>query len=75
MNDNIADPVDRAVAEQEIILQEQLRLARTKPVEPLAYTGSCHNCHEQLPDQHRFCDVDCREDFEKIKRSRAQKVY
>lgn len=75
MNDNYADPVDRAVAEQEIILQEQLRVARQAPIQRLAFIGACHNCHEPLTDQHRFCDVDCRDDFEKIQRSRSQKVY
>jgi len=74
MMENIADPVDRAVLEQEIILQEQLRQARKKPLVQLAYIGHCHNCHEPLADQLRFCDVDCRDDHEKIQRSRAQRV-
>lgn len=74
MMDNIADPVDRAVVEQEIILQEQLRIARQAPVQRLAYVGHCHNCHETLTDPHRFCDVDCRDDYEKIQRSRAQRI-
>ena len=34
MNENYADPVDRAVVEQERLLEEHLRLARQKPVEP-----------------------------------------
>lgn len=75
MNENYADPVDRAVVEQERILEEQLRLAREKPVEHLPYIGCCHNCREPLADTLRFCDVDCRDDHEKIRRSRAQKVY
>ena len=74
MNENYADPVDRAVVEQERLLEEQLRLAR-KPVETLAYIGSCHNCHEPLAEPLRFCDSDCRDDHEKIKRSRSQRVY
>lgn len=75
MNENYADPVDRAVVEQERLLEEHLRLARDKPVERLALIGECHNCSEPLADDLRFCDVDCRDDYEKIKRSRAQKVY
>lgn len=75
MNENYADPVDRAVVEQERLLEEHLRLARQKPVERLAYIGICHYCDEPLADPQRFCDVDCRDDFEKLKRSQAQKVY
>lgn len=74
MNENYADPVDRAVVEQERILEEQLRLARQAPVEHLAYIGCCHNCREPLADSLRFCDVDCRDDYEKIKRSRQQRA-
>lgn len=75
MNEHFADPLDRAVVEQEALLAEQLRLARQKTPELISFTGKCHNCHESLDDGKRFCDVDCREDFEARKRSRAQKVY
>lgn len=75
MNENYADPVDRAVVEQERLLEEQLRLARQKPTEAMIFIGRCYNCREPLADPQRFCDVDCRDDYEKIRRSRAQKVY
>ncbi len=75
MNENYADPIDRAVVEQERILKEHLRLAREKPVERLPYIGKCHNCGEPLADPLRFCDADCRDDHEKIQRSRAQRIY
>ncbi len=31
----------------------------------LPATGSCLNCCESLPDGGRFCDADCRDDYEK----------
>lgn len=74
MNEHFADPLDRAVAEQEALLNQQLRAARQKP-EILPFTGSCYNCSEGLEPGHRFCDTDCRDDYEARKRSRAQKVY
>jgi hypothetical protein len=74
MTENYADPVDRAVVEQDRLLEEQLRIAR-KPVHTLAYIGSCHNCSEPLPEPNRFCDADCRDDHAKLQRSRAQRLY
>lgn len=74
MTENYADPVDRAVVEQERLLEEQLRQAR-KPQHTLLYSGSCYNCLEPLAHPDRFCDADCRDDYEKIKRSRAQRIF
>lgn len=39
-------------------------LARRKPSGP-APTGECHNCGESLAGDLRFCDADCRDDFER----------
>jgi len=75
MMENYADPVDRAVVEQERLLEEHLRQALKQPVEKLADLGICHNCHEGTTAGQRFCDADCRDDYEKRSRSRKQRVY
>ena len=31
----------------------------------LPYTGSCHNCGDITGGGCRFCDADCRDDYEK----------
>jgi hypothetical protein len=31
-------------------------------------TGYCLHCGEDLPSERRFCDADCRDDWEKLKR-------
>lgn len=71
MNENYADPVDRAVVEQEAALAESLRLARASAPSPLPFIGSCYNCREPLADPLRFCDEDCRDDYQKISRARS----
>lgn len=27
--------------------------------------GQCHNCGASVPDGHRWCDADCRDDWER----------
>ena len=34
----------------------------------LVATGFCLWCNEKLPAEQRFCDSDCRDDFEKRNR-------
>lgn len=63
--EHYADPLDRATVEQERLLEEQLRVARETLPKDLPFTGECHNCSEPLPLQTRFCDSDCRDDYEK----------
>jgi hypothetical protein len=31
----------------------------------LPFLGYCHNCDAPVPDGSRFCDADCRDDFQK----------
>ena len=39
-------------------------------------TGECYNCDEELDKEDQlFCDVDCREDYEKRKRAEKHRLY
>lgn len=69
-----ADSMDRAAVESERLLEEQLRVARSTQPTALPCIGECHNCGEGLEPGHRFCDSDCRDDFEKIQRSRSHQA-
>lgn len=41
----------------------------------LEVSGFCHNCGELLESPLAlFCDLDCAEDWEKIKRAKAQNI-
>lgn len=61
----MADPVDRAAALNEYMQEKQLEAARVKGPEVHA-TGYCLNCGEDMPDNQRWCDADCRDDWEKM---------
>jgi hypothetical protein len=42
--------------------------ASKKPVGPAA-TGFCHCCEAPVPEGHRWCDVECRADWELAQRA------
>lgn len=69
--EKFADQLDAASAEQERSLQESIQAARAKVPPTLPAKGFCYNCDEPLEDGHRFCDTHCRDDYEKIQRSRS----
>ena len=59
---------DQDAATQELMLAfaiEQLVYQPTlKPI------GTCYNCQEKVGGCRLFCDPDCRDDYEKIQRSK-----
>lgn len=59
----MADEIDIANDRAQQDLDRALAAAR-RHEPPLAPTGFCYNCTKSLPDGHRFCDKDCREDYE-----------
>ena len=56
------DDIDRQ-QERDEILHEAFIAAR-KPVGPKP-TGFCLSCEEPVPPDHRWCDADCRDTFER----------
>ena len=71
--EHYADPMDRATVESERLLEEQLRVARSAKPQALPFIGKCYNCDEGLQPDMRFCDKACCDDYEKLKRSHAQR--
>ena len=55
------DDSDRATAHEE--LRRDIALRERRPEGP-PYTGQCHNCDAPLPPPMRWCDPDCRTDWE-----------
>ena len=62
-----SDPSDRATQREQEMLSDALENVACRP--SLPYTGHCHNCGDITGGGRRFCDADCRDDYEKrIKR-------
>jgi len=40
-------------------------IAQARRIDWLPFVGACHNCDAAVPNGHRFCDADCRDDWEK----------
>lgn len=36
----------------------------------MVYKGRCYYCETPTPQGHNFCDVDCRDDFERLEWAR-----
>ena len=56
------EELDRALALRAAFRHEQ----------PLPAIGQCHNCQASLPQGVRFCDCDCRNDYDA--RQRAERL-
>lgn len=61
----MADDIDLAQERDEKLLEAQISVR--KPAGPEA-TGACLCCEEPLPIPRRWCDADCRDDYEKLAR-------
>ena len=59
----MADIADIANDRADADLARAIKAARASH-QSIEYTGVCHNCGEPLPAPLRFCDDDCRDDFE-----------
>lgn len=58
----MADDIDRA-QERDVLLLEAQLMAR-KPEGP-SPTGQCLSCEEIIPHPMRWCDADCRDDYDR----------
>lgn len=64
MNDNrIADPSDLATQQEQMFLDAALTLRKSSGPEPC---GHCLNCETPLGPGKRWCDTDCRRDWERF---------
>lgn len=64
----MSDNLDIASDREELDRQSALRSCR-KPTGPEA-TGECLYCSERLPAPMRWCDADCRNDWESLNKKR-----
>lgn len=58
----MADEADIANLYAEMAIQSATRIRK---YEPPKEGGKCLWCGEELPSERRFCDADCRDDYQK----------
>lgn len=63
------DDIDRAQAQEQ--MQRDAAIAAARAGTALA-TGHCHHCGRRLGALQRFCDSDCRDDYERIAAARRR---
>jgi ribosomal protein L32 len=59
------DIIDKA--QENIEKEDAARFAARRSVS-LPHTGECHNCGETVAPDRLFCDVDCRDDYDRRQR-------
>jgi hypothetical protein len=67
----MADEIDRANDEAERFLARSIHNNQTaRPV--LLACGQCHYCGEGVAEGLRFCDADCRDDYDRLSEARKR---
>lgn len=64
----MSDFADLAAEREELDRTLALRAAHNHAPD-LPITGRCHNCDSIVATGHRFCDADCRNDFDARKKA------
>ena len=59
---------------EQLLIQEGLHRAKQQNLKLRPY-GKCHNCEEKVGTGMVFCDSDCAEDHEKIRKAQEQRLY
>ena len=65
------DDADRA-ADREDIAREAAVAAIRRRIESIPSLGYCYYCGEALRAGKRFCDADCRDDYERQEKMKAR---
>ena len=68
----MADDIDRAQEREQIDRDAAINAAaHTEPV--LLACGQCYNCQSSVPEGVRFCDADCRTDWDDRKNAEVRR--
>ena len=64
----MSDEIDMAAAQEEAYRAAALNRRHAS----LPAVGQCYSCGEPLEGSLRFCDIDCRQDWERAEKSRRR---
>jgi len=67
----MADEADQAQQFEQLQLAQSLSFRRD---DGLPRRGQCYNCGSPLQQDALFCDSECEQDFQRLRRMRAQRV-
>lgn len=70
----MADEVDLAGEFQEQFIADSLQRQLNAQVKIPRITGHCLNCEEKINKDSRWCDTDCRDDWQRNEDSRRRKI-
>ena len=74
--DRSSDPADIASSVEEIERAAALQAARDEAnKKPILATGECLECGEEVGEGVRWCSPECRDDWEKAQRIKAQRGH
>lgn len=58
----MADEIDRANDQSQLILDKQIELAKQNVIDPYQnISGQCWECNAPVPDGRRWCSLECRD--------------
>lgn len=55
------DDIDKSDIQQQVLLDATINKIRSNLTIPTNTTGKCLVCGEDVPDERRWCDADCRD--------------
>ena len=65
------DDADKASDQEQMAIKAAIKSVRWHS-KPLPALGCCYYCSEPLKGGERFCDTDCRDDYERQEKSKAR---
>lgn len=68
----MSDELDRLAENEQVILDKQIKHARTSATDRLPVTGRCHFCEEPIGEK-KFCDEHCSKDWHDEQAARVRK--
>ena len=67
---SVNDEADRS--DEKIAAAIEDGIDRVRRQAALFYTGECHYCCEPVKEPYRFCDSDCRDDYDAEQKARRR---
>jgi hypothetical protein len=62
------DRIDEAQDLTDRVTENHIKYIRAKVGKSLLHSGFCYYCYSDVHSPHIFCDLDCRDDYEREQR-------